>query len=244
MAIADSVVGALGAGSGIVGSLIRGKTRVQFIQNNSTVIQIDASLKEDHVRDSPPTEFPVENGDTISDHIILKPFQLTINGIITDTPLNPSLLSAFANSAVASLIPPVGLAVASAGVALLSATTKSDSPSVAAYQQLLALQENAKPFDVLTSLYRYPNMWMKSISAPRDSGTGDSLIFTVQLVQLLLVTPQSISVQIFADAGLAGGISNQGQQSTDLPNGFTPGLNKFNSLKDAALSKLPKGLGG
>lgn len=241
MAIADSVVGALGAGSGLVGSFVRGKTKVQFIQNNSTVIQMDASLKEDHTRESPPTEFPVENGDTISDHIIVKPFVLTINGIITDSPLNPSLLSTFANSAVASLIPPVGLAVLSAGVALLSATASSDSPSIAAYQQLLMLQESAKPFDVLTSLYRYPSMWIKSISAPRDSSTGDSLIFTVQLVQLLLVTPQSVSVQIFANAGLAAGLANLGQQESGLPNGFASG---FADTNKAISAVVPKGLGG
>lgn len=210
--------GALAAGAGLLGSLLSGVTRVQLIQNNSTVIQLDASLKETHSRDSPASEFPIETGANISDNVLIKPFHLEINGIITDTPLGGTagLLTEVATSAISSLVPPAGLAAVSAGVALLSGIVSSQSPSVAAYVQLLELQTAAQPFDVLTSLYRYPNMWITNLSAPRDVGTGKALIFTIQLSQLLLVSPQSVNVQILANPGLAGSIADQGQQSTGI----------------------------
>jgi Dit-like phage tail protein len=232
----------LSTGIGIVGGLLGGVTRVQFIQNNSTVIQLDASLKEVHTRNSHATKFPVENGQVISDHIIIEPFDLEINGIITDTPIGGAagLLQEAGVSIASKLLPPAGLALVSQGVGLLQSLSNSKSPSVAAYVQLLNLQSKAQPFDVLTSLYRYPSMWIDSISAPRDVETGKSLIFTVKLVQLILVTPQSVNVQIFANPGLAASLANQGQQSTGIPNGFAAG---YASSTAAIGAVLPKGIG-
>lgn len=209
---------------GLLGA-IAGTTRVQIIQNNNTVIQLDASIKELHQRESPPTEFPVENGTTISDHVIIKPLSLELTGIISDTPISGAnqLLTEAATTLTSALLPPVGLVVGSAAYALYKSLSDSKSPSVAAYNQLLQLQENAQPVDVLTSLFRYTNMWIKSISAPRDADTGKALIFTISLVQLLLVTPQSVSIQIFANPDLAAGPADVGQQDPALANAAKQG---------------------
>lgn len=231
----------LSLGAGLVGSLLGGgKTKVQFIQNNSSIFQMDVSIKETHSRESPPTEFPVENGQTVSDHIILKPFGLEINGLITDSPIGgvAGLLTEVGTSIASKLVPPAGLALVSQGVALLSSLSGSKSPSVAAYVQLLQIQQKALPFDVLTSLYRYPNMWIKGISVPRDVQTGASITFTVQLVQLLLVSPQSVSVQIFANPGLAAGVADQGQKSAGLANGFAAGLGASTATINSVVGKL------
>lgn len=222
---------------GLLGSVLGGQQRVQFIQNGTnTIIQFDASLKEDHQRESPPTEFPVENGQVVSDHIIVKPFNLELTGIISDTPIGgiQGLLTEVATSLTASLLPPVGLIAGAAGVALFSALSKSKSPSVAAYSQLLQLQagippNGPQPFDVLTSLYRYPSMWIKSLSVPRDSDTGRSLLFTVSLTQLILVSPQSVNVQIFANPSLSANLADTGQQGpgylSAIQQGRVGGLN-------------------
>lgn len=207
--------------------------RVQFIQNStSTVIQLDASLKETHSRKSTPTKFPIENGTNVSDHLILDPFDLEITGIITDTPLGnvQQLLTEIATTAVQSLTPPVGVIAGSAGFALFKALSNSKSPSVSAYGQLLALQSNGQPFDVLTSLYRYPSMWISELSAPRDSETGKSLLFTVKLTQLILVSPRSVNVQIFANPSLSSNQGDLGQQGLNIPNGFAAGQKAFDGL--------------
>lgn len=201
-----------------LGSILAGKTRVQFVQNNNTVISFDASIKENHTRDSPATEFPIEDGQVISDHIIVKPFNLELTGIISDTPIGgiQGLLQEVGVSAAAALLPPVGVVAISGALALFSALSKSKSPSVASYGQLIQLQQSAKPVDVITSLYRYPNMWIKSLSVPRDSETGKILLFTVQLTQLLLVTPQSVNVSIFANPALSANKADVGQNGLNL----------------------------
>lgn len=217
---------------GLIGLLPGGRTKVQFLKNSISILELDASLKETHSRESPPTEFPVEDGTTVSDHIIIKPFSLEITGIISDTPIGGlgGLLTQLATTAVSSLTPPTGVIAASAGVAVISALAGSKSPSVSAYGQLLNLQAQAEPFDVITSLRRYPNMWIKSISVPRDSENGKVLMFTVSLTQLILVSPQSVNIAVFANAALSSSQADLGENGLQGINGFSAGLKAATSL--------------
>lgn len=222
--------------------LIAGQTRVQFIQNSTnTLIQLDASLKEAHKRESQPTEFPIEDGNNISDQIILRPFTLDITGIITDTPIGGAkqLVTEVATTFISALTPPVGLIAASAGYALFTSSKNAKSPSVQAYNQLLQLQENGQPFDVLTSLYRYHNMWIKSISAPRDSDTGRCLIFDISLKQLILVSPRSVNIGVFANPALSANQANLGQQNTGIPNGFKQGYANGTAATESVIGPQP-----
>lgn len=198
----------------LIATLLGTKQKVQFIQGSTgAIVNVDCSVQETHKRDSPPTEFPVETGETISDHIIVKPFELEIHGIISDTPLGlTQLIQGGVTTAVASILPPVGIITAGAGSALFKALSGSKSPSVAAFLQLLQLQESRQPFDVLTSLQRYSDMWIKSLSVPRDANTGQILFFQLSLVQLLLVSPQTVNIQILKDPGLSGGLADAGKQ--------------------------------
>lgn len=229
---------------GLLGSILGTAQRVQFIQNStSTVIQLDCSLKENHSRASAATKFPVENGQTVSDHIIVSPFVLDITGIISDTPIGSlaGSLTEVATTLTNSLVPPAGLLGAAAGFALFSALSSSKSPSVAAYEQLLSLQENAQAFDVLTSLKRYSSMWITDLSAPREADTGGALLFTVKLEQLLLVTPQSVNVQIFANPNLSANQADMGEQGPNLSAKYQQG---FNSATKAVHAVVPGGLAG
>lgn len=45
-------------------------------------VQIDAFISEVHTKESTPTRFPVEDGTNISDHVIVAPDGLQINGLI------------------------------------------------------------------------------------------------------------------------------------------------------------------
>jgi hypothetical protein len=199
---------------GILGNLLN-KKRVQIIQNNNTVVQFDASIKENHKLDSTPTKFPIEGGQSISDHMILQPQSLELTGIITDTPIGgaEALISEVATTLTSALLPPVGVVAASAAYSLFKAGADSSSPSVAAYGKLLQLQKNAQPVNVYTSLYMYENMWITSISAPRDAETGKSLIFSMTLEQLIIVSPQTVDISVFANPSLSANQADVGDQS-------------------------------
>lgn len=49
---------------------------------------VEATLSENHEASSKVTLFPIENGFEISDHIINEPQRVTIEGFISDTPLD------------------------------------------------------------------------------------------------------------------------------------------------------------
>jgi len=228
----SNLAGVAGAGAQGLQSILAGKKRVQFIQNNQTVITLDASISETHNRESPPTEFAVESGNAISDHIIQKPPSLEIHGVISDNPIGGlgGLVTEVATSLISKLTPPAGLIAAAGAVGLVSAISGSTSPSVKAYQQLIALQQAGQPFDVLTSLYRYPSMWINSISVPRDAASGRMLLFTVKLTQLLIVSPQIVNIQVFANPGLSSNLVDAGSAGAGIPNGFTQGVAKANAI--------------
>lgn len=53
----------------------------------------DATTSESHQHSAEVTNHPVERGVDITDHIQLKPFRLTLQGIVTNTPLKPGVAS-------------------------------------------------------------------------------------------------------------------------------------------------------
>lgn len=66
-------------------SLLFGK---KYARTEVAGVVLDAVLTEDHVYNSRVTNYPVEDGRIISDHIINEPDTLQITGVVSDTPLS------------------------------------------------------------------------------------------------------------------------------------------------------------
>ena len=222
------------------------KKKVQFIQNGNTVLEFEASLSETHSRTSTPTEFPIEDGRVINDHIILKPFELNMTLIITDKPISGAagLLTEAATTLTSKLTPPIGTVALGAGLGGLSLfnsiVNKSDSPSVAAYHQIQKIQENGNPFTVLTSLSRYENMVISSMSVPREANNGQCIIVSLNLTQLTIVSSNIVQINALANPGLSGAMNDTGQQSTGN-NKFQEG---YKDVHTAAGVPMPQGVVG
>lgn len=236
--------------------------RVQFkLNSGATLLTFDAAINEQHGRESQPTTFPVEDGSVISDHIILSAFELTLTGVVSDTPLyepGKFLAQTFAVAAT-SLLPPLGIVTAAAAYAAQSAQPLSSRPSIVAYKKLIKLQAgdpNANPpqlptpFNVLTTYARYPNMVIKSLTFPRDASTSGALIFTVGLQQVQIVAPQYVALANLSNPALASSLKKIGEQEPEEPSAFEQGNDaaqrqadkiraKAASLKAAAASYIP-----
>lgn len=63
--------------------------------------------------------------------------------------------------------------------------------AVAAFQQILAVQETAEPFSLVTGLKVYPNMLIKRISATRDKEHGRVLKFEAECQEVIIVNTES-----------------------------------------------------
>jgi hypothetical protein len=131
---------------------------------------VDAALSEDHNFDSEVTSFPVERGANISDHIRQLPKSVTIEGIVSDTPIGRA-------------------GVVRSGVAALQEEGVIEAVpfSAEALDTLLSIQARGEPVTITTSLRIYENMALEKLSVPRDQSTGGALRFNATFTEIRIV---------------------------------------------------------
>jgi len=144
-------------------------------------VDIDATIKESHDNSCIVTENPVEASQDptklvsqITDHVQVKPFTLTLEGIITDTPIYFPIYGNIQNF--------INTVAAFAGT-----STRSRQQ----YDNLLTLQRSRVPFTVVTSLTKYNNMILQSFTVERDKDRSNCIYFTMNLIQIRLVESQT-----------------------------------------------------
>ena len=65
---------------------VKAKNKVSISDAKGNMLIIDATISEDHVFTSQATMHEIEGGDSISDHVVKKPIQLTLTGVISGDP--------------------------------------------------------------------------------------------------------------------------------------------------------------
>lgn len=136
------------------------------------VIQLDAALTANHSADAEVTEHKIETGSNIADHIVVKPKQLRIDGLIVDFPL-PGQAGGFGPGSL--------------GFKGRAATL---------YAQLEALQASGTPIEVRTSLKTYERMVLKGLSAPQDKATKGAVKFSASLHEVRFVDTVLVPVEV------------------------------------------------
>jgi hypothetical protein len=136
---------------------------------------IDVSVSEDHNFDSDVTEYPVEQGGAVTDNVRPKPIEVTIEGVVSDTPIGK----------IADLRDNQG-----------DNGQEDFLPSVDALQVLLAIRDAREPVTIATSLKTFDNMVMSALSVPRDAQTGAALRFSATFQQVIFVTNNRTTVRV------------------------------------------------
>ena len=126
---------------------------------------IDVAVSIDPTLTNEVTSHPVESGSEVSDHVRARPVTLTIEGIVSDTP--------------------IGEIVAKRGDGLGGGLLPSDE----AYWTLIQINNDRNPvtIDTLGILGEFENMVLVSLSTPQRAGTGDALRFTASFTQVRVV---------------------------------------------------------
>lgn len=172
-------------------------------------IELDVLVSATHVGTNEVTEHPVESGGVIGDHIRAKPDTLTIEGVISNSPIG-ELQS---RRAAAAGFPDGAVRVGYAQDA---------------YQRLLALKAAATLIAVVTPLRAYDDMAIESISVPETVQGGDALRFTMTLKHVAVVETQTTTVVARREA--------KGKRKTDLGN--QPTVGAAAEERESILSKL------
>ena len=174
-------------------------------------LELDCSVSETHTRANEVTDHPVEKGANVSDHARSKPDMLTLEGIVSNTPLNKQQQQRI---------------VESRGVNITS-TSASDAPAGAVgyaeqgYAKLSELMDKKTLITVVTALRTYENMILETLTVPRDARTGDALRFTGTFKQIRLVDVQKTTVTVATKTPRANKKQKLGTQyGPPAPTGF------------------------
>lgn len=183
---------------------------------------IDCTLTEALDLEADISEFEVESGSNISDNRRTKPIEISISGIVSDTPIQETSLIA---EAVRLAAGPLNIAIDAFNA--LTNTSVAASISSQAFYKLQSLFEFGSLgsdnglFSVVTSFRVYDNMTIKSLRFTRDAKTGKALVFTCSLREIRSVT--TATTFIFSPPMLQSPV-NAGTKS--------PGVSKLNVDSD------------
>jgi hypothetical protein len=143
-------------------------------------LELDAALTETHSADVEVTEYPVEQGANVADHRRVKPISITLECIISNTPMpkdgDPNATVSYR------------------GHTWQSRSKGQPGRAELAYEELLDLKNSAELLTVVTSLKTYDNMTITSVSVPRDEDTVHALRFTVTLREIRVVRNDTVTI--------------------------------------------------
>jgi len=172
-------------------------------------MQLDASVSEEHTRESKITQHPIEDGSNISDHVTLTPKRVRIQGVISDSPISflatalgtaiGASTSAVQNSftgGASGILASIASRAAALGLGSIAglAADKTRTPEVC-FQYLDELwqkRERFTRFTIITVLNRYDNMIIQSLTFPRNSIIGKALHFTITAEEVTVVSSSLI----------------------------------------------------
>ena len=181
-------------------------------------VPMDASISESHERTATISQNEVEDGSNIADHVRLNPERLTMEAIISDTPvtllasgigLGIASASQLATSAVGGVAGQLLSEVVGSGLGTLAGLlTGTPRDPADGFRFLEELWRKRTPFTVVTALKRYENMVIQSLGVPRTASIGKSLRFNITFEQIRIVSSSLITIPAFKVGGNASAQSN------------------------------------
>lgn len=208
------------------------RTRIErTVAGSLSAFVLDATVREDFIGETELTVHPVENGADITDHVILKPKQLTIEGIVTATPFSvggqiqgiTSTIGAKVGEGLGNALRG-GLGKAVGGVAggiaggLAGKTVAGllgvdgDRSLNDVVNELVALRDSKQAVTIQTGLTQYRGYILTRFKIDRDTTTGGSIRVSLGFQELLLARTRTEFVSV-PKIKSALGMADLGQQN-------------------------------
>jgi len=155
--------------------------------NTTGQILVDCTVRESHEKTAQVTDHQVESGEPVADHVRPMPQRLTVEGILTNTPLD-------ANGQPNGVSGSVQSVQVATGITVKVFTFDSEFDKVReAYGNLLDAIEAGAEFTITTTLARYETFVFEGITVPRDTHNSNNLRFTAQFRHVRIVETQTIA---------------------------------------------------
>ena len=138
-------------------------------------VQISGTLSEKHNHSAEISTNALENGVTVANHIHIKPTELIIDVIVTNSYIE-KIRSAMNGD-------------------LESFSDFTDIPRLR-YEQLIELFNKRDIFDIQTELKLYKNLAIKSMSVTQDVITANVLIARLELQEIILISSEVETIEV------------------------------------------------
>jgi len=163
---------------------------------------LDANINEVHDYANEITKYSIESGSDITDHVRQEPERLTIEGFITNSPIQ-FLGGIFTGDRVKE------------GFEQLMKYAGYDYPSQA--ESPTTTPNKFTLVTVVTGLRVYSDMGIARISIPRNGRTGESFRFSIELIRVKFTTSQYIIIQNTSEEkSAADRVNDQASSKADI----------------------------
>lgn len=162
--------------------------RVAIMDGEKVLILLDAALNENHSLAAEATSHPIETGFSISDNIINQPRTYTLEGLISDDPVDV-LQEGILDRTIGWSIPDELKSRLNCNL-MKSSNSK---PSAATFHQLEEIFERRLPVQIQCDLKLYKNMVMTSLNIPRSYKEARALRFNASFKQITIVDVEYIA---------------------------------------------------
>ncbi|MFH0902148.1 MAG: hypothetical protein V2A73_16070 [Pseudomonadota bacterium] len=159
------------------------------IESLSRSIQFDAVVSRTHSFISTIADSPIEDGTSVTDHVIKSPRALTIEGLVSDHPVDKATRE---NAAVAA--------------------QKRSQTAAAILEELWS---TAATLRVITRLRIYNDMVIERLEWQETQDSGQTLTFRMDLREIKKVSASIVDVEVIAtvQADLAAGPTQRGKRA-------------------------------
>lgn len=172
---------------------------------------LDAMVNESHEFTRSVTQFPVQEGAPITDHVRHEPTKITIEGLITNTPTTySSVISQFfydiASGRERTLNETSYTRVSGAFDLLMEMIKEADTYDVA--------PKAMEPIDVVTTMRLYKDMLITSLTINKDK-PEDCLRFTMSLQKVRRARKRTVLINpaVKTESGVAGAVDDKNNVS-------------------------------
>lgn len=144
-------------------------------------IELDAAITEKHSAKVEITKHPIEEGANPTDHARLLPYAISVDGLLTNTPLGAELR-------------------ASRGVTSDRTTSTGAFGAAGPAQRSMAALEkirtDRRAVTVVSGFRTYQNMMILSIEVPIDAKTGEAIRFSISMEEIRFVKSEVARVDV------------------------------------------------
>lgn len=178
---------------------------------NLLSLEFDAFLSEQHQHSAKATQFPVETGAVIADHVLLEPKVVRVEAFVSDTPLPSAMSLGELQPLTDSAMEIPGRTGTFSAFERAAASGEFKGRARGVYLALLEVMEAKKTVTLGTSLQTFENMAIESVDLPVDASRRDALQVSISLRQVLKVGLRTVPVPTMEGALP---VKNKGKIST------------------------------